>query len=265
MTVLFSTGYVLPGGDESLKNARILASNKWSKEGTFTATNTDPDYFVEAPANSMTYERWKPTSLPCAWTQTLTVAEDFSTCCVAGHTLNGCVVQVQYWTGAAWANAVSSRTIDKNDPIMFIFPSVNTTAMRLRIESGPLPEIAVIRFGNALQMPMALFAGHTPIDLGRMVSMRSNKSETGEFLGQTRQRAAVQTAFEWQYLPRTWVENNWRGFQRAIEEEPFFIAWRPFDSQYVGYCQSGEVPVPVFAGGRDYMSVSLKTTGLAYD
>jgi len=263
MTVLFSAAYALPGGDYPLKNARILHSSNWLA-GTYTASTTGSGYFADAPKTSLTYERWAPTTIPAQSTITLAGATAVTCAAVAGHTLAGSTVALQYWTGAAWANIVAGKLITDNSPIMWIFPARTATIFRLNISASPgLPEIAVFKIGNPLQMPVSIFGGHGPIEYGRKTALRSNRSDTGEYLGRTKQRMALATDFAWQHLPRAWVTTNWKALQQAIEAEPFFIAWRPYDSQSVGYCQTDEVPPVQNMGVRDFMSASLSVRGLA--
>lgn len=264
MTVIYSAGYALPGGDYPLKNARILHSGNWLATGTMTASTTAAGYFAAGPNGSMTYERWKPTTIAAQLTITFGAAQSITCAAIAAHTLAGSTVALQYWTGAAWATVVAGTVIPDNSPIMWIFPARSATQFRINISASPgFPEVGVFKIGTPLQMPMSIYSGHAPIEYGRKTALRSNRSDTGEYLGRTKQRSALTTDFSWDYLPRAWVDANWEPMQIAMESEPFFIAWRPSDSQSVGYCQTDETPGVSNMGVLDYMSAKLTVRGLA--
>lgn len=265
MTVIFSTGYALPSGDMPLKHARICHSLNWLDGGTAAASTTDADYFETGPLTSMTNERWKPTAVPATWEYNHGSAADADYAAIAGHTLAGCTIRFERWTGAAWAALSPDTLIADNSPILSIVPPVSGQVWRLNVLSGPIPTVGVVRFGLALQMERPFFAGHTPIDFGRQTVLRSNQSETGQYLGRTMQRTVLTTSYSWQHLTEAWVNANWKTLQLAIEAEPFWIAWRPAESGSVGYCQTDAVPVPQYMGIRSLMSAEMSVRGLAYD
>ncbi|MFA9232000.1 MAG: hypothetical protein ACEQSU_14850 [Microgenomates group bacterium] len=265
MSVIFQAGYALPGGSQPLRNARIAHSLNWLAGGTVVASTTAAGYFDVAPANSLTYERWKPSAIPATWEYNHGSASNVDYACIAGHTLTGCTIRIERWNGAAWVALSPDTLVTDNGPLWFFFVTLSTQRLRVNILSGTAPEISVIRFGLALQMEQPIFGGHTPIDLSRQTILRSNRSETGEFLGRTKQRTLLATSFDWTHMTTAWVEANWPTMQKAVESEPFFIVWRPSDRQHVGYCQTDRVPVPQNMGVRDFMSVELQVRGLAYD
>lgn len=267
MTVIFQDGYSLPGGDEPLTHARILHSNNWLTGGTITASSTDSDYFEEGPDNSLTYEKWKPNSLAATWEYDHGTAAECDCCCIAAHTIgtNGNTLRVQYYDGAAWQNLIAGTIITTDAPIMVLFEPETRQQWRIRVANETAPTIGVVKFGKALQMQRALFGGHSPVNTARQVVLNTNKSETGEYLGRTVKRTMASTTYEWSHLTTQWVRDNWRDFQRAIEDEPFFIAWRPGDNNDVAYAQVDSVPVPQNMGVVDLMSVSMQIRARGYD
>ena len=263
MGVIFETGYELPVIDQPLTHASIAHANNWLS-GTADASSTEDGYFADAPRNSLTYEKWKPASSSSTWALTASGTCDY--CCIGAHTLgtNGCSVRVEKWTGSGWTGLTATTPITDDMPIMFIFTPETATKWRISISSGR-PEIGVVRFGRALQMPQALYGGHTPIDLARQTVIRSNMSETGEFLGRTRQRLYKESSFAWSHLRASWVRTNWPSLQKAVEKEPFFIAWRPLAFSEVAFGQTGAVPIPANMGVKDYMAVELSMKARGYD
>lgn len=294
MGVILQSGYVLPYGDAPLTHARISHSGNWFSGGTVVAddgsdllmedgshllledgsffllentNDTASGYFADGPKTSLTYEKWKPTQVPATWEYNHGSSVTCDNCCIAAHTMgtNGNTLTIQYWTGAAWASLSPATVIANDMAIMAIFAPRTAQRWRISITGGTAPEIGVVKFGLAMQMTRPIFGGHAPLDMGRQTQLRSNYSETGEFLGRTKQRVQMATGFAWQHLTDAWVRANWRPFQKAMETEPFFIAWRPATYSEVALCQTDEVPVPQNMGIKDYMSVEMSVRALAYD
>lgn len=267
MAVAFESGYTLPGSDEPLTHARIAHSGNWLTGGTVTASTTATDFFADGPDNSLTYERWQPTASPATWEYDHGSDVEADYCVIGAHDLGtqSVTVNVQAEIAAVWTTLVSvSPTTD--EPIMAIFEPRTETKWRLQLTyAGTDPTIGVIKFGKALQMQRTLYGGHAPINMARQTILRSTYSETGEFLGRTKQRTYAQTSFSWDNLTADWVRANWRPFQLAMETEPFFIAWRPSTYGDVGLCQTDSVPVPSNKGVRDLMSVEMSVRGYGYD
>lgn len=230
MTVLYPSSYTKPAADPPMTHARIAHSRNWLSGGTVAASTTAPGFFADAPTNSLTYEEWKPSALAATWTYTHTSSAQVDYCCIAAHTLGttGCSISIEYYDGSTWQTLIASTVIASNSPIFAIFEPVTATQFRLSI-SGPstLPKIAAIKFGEALKMQRPIYGGHAPITLARKTILRSNLSETGEYLGQTIQRTYGQTSFAWANLTAAWIRAWWPDLQRAVEREPFWIAWRP--------------------------------------
>lgn len=267
MAVIFQTSYSLPGGDEPLTHARIAHANNWLIGGTVTASSTATGYFADGPTTSLTYERWKPSSLAATWEYDHGSAAECDYCCIGAHTMGtgGNELRIQYWDGAAWQGLITPTTITTNEPIFAIFAPQTRQRWRITLTGGTAPEIGVIKFGKALQMAQPLYAGHTPVNFARNTVLRSNMSETGEFLGRSKQRRYLETSYEWAHLSRTWIDANWPSFQDAVEEEPFFIAWRPGDHGEVALAQTDSVPIPSNMGIKNYMSVALSVRGRGYE
>lgn len=267
MGVIFQTSYSLPGTDQPLTHARIAHAGNWLAGGTVTPSSTAAGYVANGPANSLTYERWKPSSLTATWEYDHGSAALCDYCVIGAHTMgsNGNTLQIQYWNGSSWSGLIPSTAITSDMAIMAIFGQQTRQRWRISVSSGTAPEIGVIKFGRALQMPRPIFGGHAPLETARQTVLRSNYSESGEFLGRTKQRVQMATGFAWQHLSSAWVRANWRPFQLAMETEPFFIAWRPQDYSEVALCQTDEIAAPQNMGIRDLMSVEMGARAFAYD
>lgn len=267
MTVIFQTGYSLPGTDQPLTHARIAHSLNWLSGGTATASSTATGFDADAPLNTLTYERWQPDTLTATWEYDHGSAAAVNYCAIAAHTMgtNGNTLQVQYFNGSTWTGVIPATAVSDDSPIFCIFGAQTRQRWRISISGGTAPEIGVVKFGSALQMERPIYGGHSPITLARQTILRGNYSETGEYLGRTKQRTYLATSFDWNNLTAAWVRSNWPTLQKAIEAEPFWIAWRPSTFGEVGFCQVDEVPIPQNIGTRDLMSVSMTVRARGYD
>lgn len=264
MAIYFQPGYALPDGDQPLTHARIGHAGNWLAGGVADASDTLLGYFEGGPLNSLTYERWMPASLPAVWWYEHIADAEADYCGIAAHTAgsSGSTLVIEYFDGADWQVIMTVVPVD-DAPIFCIFEPLVAQFWRVTVQDAEC-EIGVIRFGKALQMPRPIYSGHTPVDLARQTLLRSNYSETGEFLGRSRQRLQLATSYSWAHLTAPWVRANWPSLQRAVEAEPFFLAWRPQTFPEVTYCQTDAVPVPSNMGVRDMMQVGLSVRGLAY-
>ena len=86
MGVIFESGYTLPVSDYPLTHTRIAHSRNWIS-GTPSASDTALFHFEDAPNDSLTYERWKPDTMPGTWTLTPSGAETVDYCCIGVHDL----------------------------------------------------------------------------------------------------------------------------------------------------------------------------------
>jgi len=267
MGVIFESGYSLPVSDQPLTHARIAHARNWLSGGTPSASGTDADFFEDAPANSLTYERWKPDALPATWEYDHGSAASCDYCCIGAHTMgtNGNSIEVQYHNGSNWVDLIPATALTDDMPIMAIFSEQTRQRWRIRISNGTVPEIGVVKFGKALQMERPIIGDHKPLALSRNTTFRSNISVEGEFLGRSVIRTNLKTGFRWNILTDAWVDANWPDLQKAVEKEPFFIAWRPLDRSHVALCQADDTPIPTYTGSRDFMRVSLNVTARGYD
>ena len=190
-------------------------------------------------------------------------------CAIAGHTMgtNGNTLQVQYDStgGGVWVDVINIAITD-DEPIFCIFEPKTFQKWRIRISGGTAPEVAVIRFGTALQMERPIYGGHTPINMNRKTTVRSTKSELGQWLGRTKIRNMLSGEFQWSNLTSDFVRANIPAFIQAIETEPFFVAWRPATFTDVNYCWTMENPTgPPHVGPRDLMSFGVSVEALGYE
>ena len=183
--------------------------------------------------------------------------------------MNGRIKSIVYYpkrlTNTALVNIGNDITTSilpiDNEPIMLISEPRTSPSWRVTVDRTVLPEIGVVRIGKSLQMTRPIFGGHEPLALSRKTTMRSNKSTTGEWLGRTKLRTSLATKFAWSNIESAWVRDNWPQFQKAAEDEPFFMAWRPITYSEAGYCSINQNVSPSNLGVRKLMGLSLNVTG----
>jgi hypothetical protein len=231
MTVIIESGYV---GDYPLTHARIAHSNNWIT-GTASASATATGYFADGPNNSLTYERWKPSSsLGSVWQIDAGSNVTVDYCCIGAHTLGtGMSVRAQALIGGVWTDLTPASTITNNSPIFMIFNKRTASEFRINI-SGGAPEIGVVKFGEALQMQRPFYAGYAPSRTNRQTVVRGNLSEGGQFLGRTKVRNVTDASYAWRNLTADWCDANLPDLIMGIETEPYFLAWRPSDDDGYG-------------------------------
>jgi len=269
LSVLYKSSYTVPVGAKSLDHARLAHSLNWFDGGTASASTTDSAYFADAPLNTLTYEFWKPTATASTWEYDHGSSVECDYCCIAAHTLgsNSATIKMQYYSGG-WLDLTDSEALLDDSPVFAIFTPTTAQRWRVNITSATtIPKIGVVKFGTALQMQQPIFGGHAPVDLSRQTILRANYSETGENLGRSKQRTFLKTSFEWEHLTAAWTHANWPTVQLAIEDEPFWVAWRPstYTEAGVGFCQTETVPIPLNMGISDKMSVSLDVRARGYE
>lgn len=268
MSNIFAVGSTAPVLSYPATHARLLHSGGWHDDGEWTATSTATGYSVDAIASMLTYEVWRPVSSPATITYDIPAADTDIDCIgIAAHTLGstGCTVTVVVSNidDSESAVVLLDHAPADDSPIMIYFgvPASTTAPRRIAITvsgwGADTPRIGVIRIGTALVMPQPIYAGVTPIGYARETVLRSNHSDTGEYLGRTVERRYLSTSYDWAHLTDAWVRDNWDAVQHAVESDLFFLAWRPGSNDDVGLCQVDEVPAPSYMGIQTYMTVGL--------
>ena len=237
MTVAFQPGYVLPGGDQPLKHARILHANNWKTNTNIGVTaSAGTGYDKDALKNSLTYEKYKQATGTSGTIAIQTGDSDAANCIgIAAHTMGteGVTLSID---SAGSVTILSGEVIADDSPIMVIFAPVASNDFRISWTGGA-PEVGVIKIGNALQMQEPFYGGFAPSRTNRQTVVRGNLSEGGEFLGRTKIRTVSQARYEWEHLTAAWCDDddNLPALIKGIEAEPFFLAWRPGETEDVDF------------------------------
>jgi len=272
MSILFESGYTLPGGDLPLKHARMAHSGNWHAGGTISSSTEAAGFTDDAADTTLTYERWKPTALPATWENDLGSAKLVDYCCIAAHDMgtNGNTLQVQYDStgGGTWVDVINEAVLD-DSPIFAIFEPETRQKWRLRISGGTAPEIGVVKFGEALQFERPFYQGFAPARMTRRTSVTGNLSEGGAFLGRSKIRSSLSSEYSWTNLTYAWVRANLdgsTGLIQSVETEPFFLAWRAALEQDCDFAWTkGPVDSPSLSGPIDLMSFGFDAEAFGYE
>jgi len=269
MSVIIDNNLILSPLEEAqpIRHARILYRTIWRKSGATIDASSEQDGFpASALTNELTYEFWRPESLPATWEVDAGEAVEVNACGIAAHTLGseGNFVEVQYHDGGDWST-VADFAPKTDDPILFLFEKRESERWRIRIDGDKEPSIGVVFFGKALEMYRPIYQGHSPLKLSRETVREPNRSERGQWLGISVTRRGVGTDFSWEHLPADWYREQFDPFAEYASQGPgtFFIAWRPSQfPQEVGYCWLDQDDIqPDNSGPRNFMSVSMSVRG----
>lgn len=267
MPVIIDSNLILSpvAEDRPLTHARIGYRTIWRRpSATISASSEEVDFPASAAAHELTYEFWRPASLPATWEVDAGDPVMVDYCGIASHTLSGKAVEIQYHDGADWVT-VSEVVPGDNTPLMFLFEPTEAARWRIRIDGGDVPSVGVIFFGRTLQMQRSIYGGHSPLNLSRSTTREPNRSDRGQWLGLSLIRRGVSTSFSWQNLTAAWYREHFDPFVEYATQSrgTFFIAWRPqtFPDE-VGYCWVDQDDIePSNQGQRDLMQVDMTVRG----
>lgn len=248
-----------------LNHSRI-GHQTFTRTGTATASSAQTLFPADAPLNEMTYEYWRPASMPASWVLDTGASNIVNYFGIAAHTLgsSGCVLTIASSPNNATWTTIDTLTPADDSQIMFLFANVTARYYRLSIAGSTVPSVGVIYIGKTLDMLRPCYAGLTPISLSEDSVIRPNKSEGGQWLGRSVLRSGSSMKVSYSNLENAWVRTAFRAFMDDAIIHPFFFAWRP-DSypDDVGYVWVGDNIKPSNQGVRDLMQVSLSMSGIA--
>ena len=168
-------------------------------------------------------------------------------------------------TESDWHDVAPSFIPPDDSPIMVLTDPITVDSMRVSVRGNIAPELSVVKFGKALQLPRPFYGGHMPIDFAREIVYKNNKGTTGEFLGRSKKSVSLKAAYSITNVPYEWLTENWRDWQLAMEDDPVFWAWRPDNYPFVGYVETVGMATPEAQGLRDWYTINIEGMGLGYE
>ena len=211
-----------------------------------------------------TYSRYKPSTGAVVAKFQLVESMSVDYVAIGAHNIgshdDGVEITVSYAATVGGAlTEIDTITPTDNGAIMLTFTAV--TAAEIAIETNATTaglEIGVVYAGAALVMPVALYGGHSPIDLSGTTEYQSVMSDSGQFLGRSIIRKGAATSFAWQFLEPAWYRSTFQPFVESAKRLPFFIKWRPDMFETAALCYTDRDIKPVnMGGGSGLMSVDV--------
>jgi hypothetical protein len=249
-----------------LTHSRI-GINNIARTGTVTASTAAAGFPAIAAANPLTYEFWKPTTVPATWTVDAGAAVTCDYLGVASHTLgtSATTLTLQHSTDNSTWEDVETVTPSTNAPIIILFPPVSRRYWRI-VLSGNIALVGVVNIGKVLEMERPCFAGLSPIDFARQTVIRPNTSEGGQWLGRSILRQGSQMSVSYKHLTYDWYKTNFDPFVEQARSYPFFFAWRPQGyADSVGYVWTNTDITPSTMGIKSRLEVSFAMEGLSLE
>ena len=277
--VVVSPGLVVNAGVDNLNaDSPIVGYQNLVTASNVTATTEDADFPISNVASSSTYLRWKSGAGSPTSEEYITVlpdtADDLDYLAIARHNFgtSQAVVSVEGvseepGSPADWFELVGETLLPNDSPTIFRFTPQPLYGIRLRIQESQAatpatPFLAVLYVGKLLLLQRRIYVGHTPITMGRELSLANHRSINGNFLGRIVLAKRTKTTVELKNLTPDWYRTYMDPFLLAAEEAPFFFGWRPGTYPYeTGFVWLAADPKPQNQLANGMMQVSLDLEG----
>ena len=240
-------------------------------ETNITASSAQAGFPATAAVSPLTYETWRPVSLPATWECDNGEPTEVDYIGIGAHNLAdiNATITIEYSLDGVDYVLLQQFAPGDNSPIMILFAEVNARYWRVTIDapdSNAEAKIGAIYIGIALAMQRRIYGGHSPVTLSRTATTIPTRSDGGQYLGRSVVRNGVQTNYEWENLTADWYREYFDPFAKAARTTAFFIAWyrEKFPSD-VGFGWTDDNISPNNQGVRDYMSVGFSFVGNSDD
>lgn len=255
-----------------LHHARILYDNVLEDYSGISATSNVINFPAVDAVKPNTYESWRFS------TSDATLSIDFGgvnknidMLCIGSHNLNRAGATVEFWyaetfggTFVQFGSAISPAFTENQSIAFYSETAVSAAEIEIRITGASgVPKIGYISAGVALQMQRPFFNGHTPISDADVTEYYSNRTESGEIIGQQIRRKGYETSAEWQNLDDGWYRQYFAPFKEAAKLRPFFFAWNLLEyPKDVGFCRiAQDISAPMQNGVNITRNVSMNLLG----
>lgn len=255
-----------------LNHARILYVNKLQQYNTITASNEVASNPVINALKPNTHETWRfTTSSSVMQVDFGGPTQSIDMLCIGSHNLHRAGATIEVWyepePGGTFVqfDVTKEPEYTESQPIVFYSETaVDALTIEVRITGATgVPTIGYISAGIALQMQRPFFNGHTPINDADVTEYYSNRSESGEIIGQMIRRQGYETTAEWQNIDDTWYRSFFAPFKQAAKLNPFFFCWNLLEyPEDTGFCRiNKDVSAPMQNGTRTKRSISMTLLG----
>lgn len=276
--IFCSTGYVA----EFPKNHARIGYDNCVPEATVSATSEAAGFPASAVKNQLTYEAWKPSTVPA--TLTIQFPErliDYIGIAASTVETDGATLTIELERGGQWVEATffeggtgATLSLDfvnqeysvyeevlSNRAMIYQLGAALTTGIRITM-TGSAASLGVVYCGKMLEMYRPFYGGHTPGVLSRTTTVKPNKSVNGQWLGRSIIRQGLSAEYSWKHTPIGWYQENVEPFSKAAITSPFFVAWNPAQfPDHVLYAWTSDDIKPTLMGVRDYCEFGFSVEG----
>ena len=248
--------------------AKILAQNLLAiATASITATTSQGGSFPQNIADGNLFDYWQPAATGL---QVLTV--DFGVDCevnaigLAGDTLfsSGITsVEVRQYDSGDVLLSTDNLILESDAVKRFdLTENINTRSVQIQFNViSELPRIASLYIGKMLISIRAPAFGTELPWLDNNAKASTVRSQVGIVLGKIVEvPEGITMSIQLNYLPKTWVRNEWVPFVKSAIDTPFFIQLSDSVPDVV-YAMSDSVELPKFVD-PNYCSVTLKFSGI---
>lgn len=267
--IVISSAYVLAAAAaEADPDLPAVGYHNVVVAGSIVADTQQANYPASNLANPATHLEWRAEDDSEQYiTITTNEVDPIDYVGIARHNLGTAEIPVSIEANidTVWTEIVEERMLANDEPVIFRFEAASYSQVRIRLQAGTdTARAAVVYVGKLLDLERKVYVGHTPLTDARQISVASNRSVSGNFLGRIILGEGRESTVPLSLLTPSWYRANMRAFLDAAREIPFFFAWRP--STYpneVGFCDLMNDPMPAPVGPSNLLSFELKLNGVA--
>lgn len=231
---------VIQAGATETDSVNVLYRNIF-QEGTISWSSQANGFPAINATEDETWNSWRPTVTGAHIIVDMGSAVTCDAAGIASHNAGdvGAGFRIRYSSnGTDWNNASGQHYPVTNETIMFLFPAVSARYWQLQVLTTPC-NVGCVSIGPKLAFPNAPLSGHTPIHHAKNITMLSNESQGGQFLGTKVEKVGAETGVSLGLLDRDFVENEVSGFEHAYNNgHTFFYCGSPLSTpKDMGYCR----------------------------
>lgn len=238
------------------------------EDATLTVTSEATGYEGANIADWLTYDWWKPASTGVHYiTAVLDSARTVDYFAVYGHDLaeTGSTIMLQYSpnSGGMWNSLTVPLSSSKGRVIFKKFTAVSSTHYRVVLSCPTsIASVAVVSFGEALELPKSAPLNFTPPTHSFKDSFLTSKSDGNRLLGQTRMRREAEITIMCDLVDPSWVRSYWIPFVDR-DRLVFFYSWNyeNFPDEAAFCYMNGEVDAIPYQSGI-WSNIKLKVKAL---
>lgn len=177
--------------------------------------------------NLTTYSRWRATAAPATLTADFGGNKTIDYVALYVTDPDASDFDLEYHDGTGWHSKGATLSRTGAGCILWVFDSI--TADKIRITTSALPEVAVLKSGAALQVPVGLPVGYEPALFNPNEKLSNTASVTGQILGTQVESQRMDEILNFDLLDPDWINDYWMPARLLIRTVGVFFAWNLAD------------------------------------